>query len=47
MIDSGQGFALVPWTLALEQHRGRHVSGIVKDGGGIEWDFGRQRGLKI
>jgi Protein of unknown function (DUF3363) len=48
MIDNGPGFALVPWTPALEKHLGRHVSGIAKDGGGIEWgsgagaDFGKK-----
>jgi type IV secretory pathway VirD2 relaxase len=47
MIDNGLGFALVPWTPTLEKHLGRHVSGIAKDGGGIEWGFGRRRGLEI
>ncbi len=47
MIDNGLGFALVPWTPTLEKHFGRHVSGIAKEGGGIEWGFGRKRGLEI
>jgi type IV secretory pathway VirD2 relaxase len=47
IIDNGLGFALVPWTPTLEKHLGRHVSGIAKDGGGIEWGFGRKRGLEI
>jgi type IV secretory pathway VirD2 relaxase len=47
MIDSGLGFALVPWTPALDQHIGRHVAGVAKEGGGIEWRFGRKRGLEI
>jgi hypothetical protein len=47
MIDNGLGFALVPWTPTLDKHLGRHVSGIAKDGGGIEWGFGRKRGLEI
>ncbi len=47
MIDNGLGFALVPWTPTLEKHLGRHVSGVAKDGGGIEWGFGRKRGLEI
>jgi type IV secretory pathway VirD2 relaxase len=47
MIDNGLGFALVPWTPTLEKHLGRHVSGIARDGGGIEWGFGRKRGLEI
>ena len=47
MIDNGLGFALVPWTSTLESHFGRHVSGVAKDGGGIEWGFGRKRGPEI
>jgi hypothetical protein len=47
MIDNGLGFALVPWTPSLEKQLGRHVSGVAKDGGGIEWGFGRKRGLEI
>jgi Protein of unknown function (DUF3363) len=47
MIDDGLGFALVPWTPALEKHRGRHVPGIAKENGGIEWNFGRKRGIEI
>jgi hypothetical protein len=47
MIDSGQGFAVVPWTPALERHRSCEVSGVVKDSGGIEWSFERKRGLEI
>jgi type IV secretory pathway VirD2 relaxase len=47
MIDNGLGFALVPWTPALDRHLGRHVSGVAKESGGIEWSFGRRRGLEI
>jgi len=47
MIDNGLGFALVPWTPTLEKHLGRHVAGVAKEGGGIEWGFGRTRGLEI
>ncbi len=47
MIDNGLGFALVPWTSALDRHLGRHVSGVAKGSGGIEWSFGRKRGLEI
>jgi hypothetical protein len=31
----------------LEKLLGRHVSGLVKDGGGIEWGLGRKRGLGL
>jgi type IV secretory pathway VirD2 relaxase len=47
MIDDGLGFQLVPWTPSLEKHLGRHVSGAARDDGGIEWSFGRKRGLGL
>ena len=46
MIDDGLGFSLVPWRPALERELGRHVLGIMREGG-IEWRLGRQRGLGI
>lgn len=45
MIDDGLGFQLVPWTPSLEQQLGRHVSGVARGDGGIDWSFGRKRGL--
>jgi type IV secretory pathway VirD2 relaxase len=47
MIDDGLGFQLVPWSPSLEKHLGRHVSGVARDGGGVDWDFGRKRGLGL
>lgn len=49
MIDNGLGFQLVPWTPSLEKQRGREVSGIARDDGGVDWSFGRRRdqGLEI
>jgi type IV secretory pathway VirD2 relaxase len=47
MIDNGLGFELVPWKPALEEHVGRHVSGVVQPGGSVAWSFGRTRGLGI
>ncbi|MFN3945282.1 MAG: relaxase/mobilization nuclease domain-containing protein [Allosphingosinicella sp.] len=47
MLDDGLGFQLVPWRPALEQHLGRQVSGVVAPGGGIDWSFGRKRGLAL
>jgi Protein of unknown function (DUF3363) len=49
MIDDYGGFALVPWTSALERQRGRHMASIAKESGGIEWSFvlRRVRGLEI
>ena len=46
MIDDGLGFQLVPWTPSLEKQLGRHVAGVARDGG-IDWSFGRKRGLGI
>ncbi|MER9401433.1 relaxase/mobilization nuclease and DUF3363 domain-containing protein [Mesorhizobium sp. M0615] len=47
MLDDGLGFQLVPWTPSLEKHLGRHVSGTARDDGGIDWSFGRKRGLGL
>jgi hypothetical protein len=47
MIDNGLGFALVPWTPELDRHLGRHVAGVAKESGGVEWSFGRRRGLEV
>ena len=47
MIDDGIGFQLVPWRPALEQRLGQHVSGTLTPGGGVDWNFGRKRGLGI
>ena len=47
MIDNGLGFQLVPWSPPLEKQLGRHVSGVARDGGGIEWGFGRKRELGL
>ena len=47
MIDDGIGFQLVPWQPLLEKRIGQHITGIVRDAGGIEWGFGRKRGLGL
>jgi type IV secretory pathway VirD2 relaxase len=47
MIDDGLGFQLVPWTPSLEKQLGRHVSGVARGDGGIDWGFGRNRGLGL
>ncbi|ODT81561.1 MAG: type VI secretion protein [Pelagibacterium sp. SCN 64-44] len=47
MIDDGLGFQLVPWSPSLEKQLGRHVSGVARDDGGIDWSFGRKRGLGL
>jgi hypothetical protein len=47
MIDDGLGFSLVPWRPALEQHIGRHISGIAMPDGGVDWSFARKLGLGL
>lgn len=47
MIDDGLGFQLVPWSPSLEKQLGRHVSGVARTDGGIDWSFGRKRGLGL
>jgi hypothetical protein len=47
MLEGGLGFQLVPWTPSLDRYLGREVAGIVRQGGGIEWTLGRQRGLEV
>jgi hypothetical protein len=41
------GFQLVPWWPALEQQLGKQVAGVMALGGGVDWNFGRKRGLGI
>ncbi|UPJ54633.1 relaxase/mobilization nuclease and DUF3363 domain-containing protein [Bradyrhizobium sp. 200] len=47
MIDNGLGFQLVPWQPLLEKRIGQHISGLQRDDGGIDWTFGRNRGLSL
>lgn len=47
MIDDGLGFKLVPWTPSIERHIGQHISGVARADGGVEWSFGRKRGLGL
>jgi type IV secretory pathway VirD2 relaxase len=47
MIDDGLGFQLVPWSPSLEKQIGRHVSGVTRADGGIDWSFARKRGLGL
>jgi type IV secretory pathway VirD2 relaxase len=47
MIHDGLGFQLVPWSPSLEKQLGRHVSGLARSDGGIDWSFGRKRGLGL
>jgi uncharacterized protein DUF3363 len=47
MIDDGIGFQLVPWQPVLDRRIGQHVTGVMRNAGGVEWDFGRKRGLGL
>ena len=47
MIDDGLGFQLVPWSPSLEKQLGRHVSSLARSDGGVDWSFGRKRGLSL
>ena len=47
MIDDGLGFQLIPWSREIEKKLGQHITGTVKDSGGIEWSLGRKRDLGL
>lgn len=47
MIDDGLGFKLVPWTPSIETRLGQHISGVARGDGGVDWSFGRKRGLGL
>ena len=47
MIENGLGFRLVPWQPLLEKRIGQYITGLQRDDGGIEWTFGRNRGLSL
>jgi type IV secretory pathway VirD2 relaxase len=47
MIDDGIGFQLVPWQPMLDKRIGQHITGVMRTTGGIEWSFGRKRGLGL
>ncbi|MCC8911807.1 relaxase/mobilization nuclease and DUF3363 domain-containing protein [Xanthomonas euvesicatoria] len=46
MLDDGKGFSLVPWRPVIELRLGQQLAATVR-GGGVSWDFGRQRGPTI
>jgi len=45
MIDKGLGFQLVPWSRSLGRRIGKHISGVMRGDGGVDWPFGRGRRL--
>jgi type IV secretory pathway VirD2 relaxase len=44
MIEEGLG---LPWQPVLDQRIGRHITGVMRGDGGIEWDLGRKLGLGL
>lgn len=47
MIDNALGFQLVPWLPSLDRQMGKHISGVMRGDGGVDWSFGRGRGLGL
>ncbi|MDC7812806.1 relaxase/mobilization nuclease domain-containing protein [Sphingomonas koreensis] len=47
MIDDGLSFQLVPWTPSLDRQIGKHISGVIRGDGGVDWSLGRGRGLAL
>ncbi len=47
MIDDGLSFQLVPWSPSLDRQIGKHISGVMRADGGVDWSFGRGRGLGL
>ncbi|MEH2515673.1 type IV secretory pathway VirD2 relaxase [Bradyrhizobium sp. AZCC 1610] len=45
--DGGLSFSLVPWQPVLDNRIGQHISGLMRNDGGIEWSLGRKRGLGL
>jgi len=42
MIEDGLGFQFGPWQPVLEKRLDHYISGVRRDDGGIEWEFGRR-----
>ena len=47
MIDEGIGLRVALWQPLVEKSIGQDISGIACETGGIEWSFGRTRGLEL
>ncbi|MFA7604230.1 MAG: DUF3363 domain-containing protein [Novosphingobium sp.] len=47
MIDDGLSFQLVPWPPSLDRQIGKHISGVMRGDGGVDWSLGRGRGLEL
>lgn len=47
MIDNGLSFELVPWSPSLDRQIGKHISGVMRGDGGVDWSLGRGRALGL
>ncbi|MER9136079.1 relaxase/mobilization nuclease and DUF3363 domain-containing protein [Mesorhizobium sp. M0830] len=47
MIDDGLGFKLVPWAPSLDKQLGGLVTGVARFKDGVDWNFGRRRGIGL
>lgn len=47
VIDGGLGFSLVPWSPSLDKQLGNHISGVSRGHSGVDWGFGRKRGIGL
>jgi len=45
--DGGLGFSLVPWSPSPDLQLGKHISGMMRANGGVDWSFGRGQGLGL
>jgi hypothetical protein len=45
--DGGLGFSLVPRQPVLDKHVAQHITGLMRNDGGIELSLGRKRGLGL
>jgi len=43
VMEDGLGFQLVPWQPVLEKRLEKHISGVRRDDGAVEWSFSRKR----
>lgn len=37
----------VPWSPSLDKQFGSHIDGIARASGGVDWSFGRKRGIGL
>jgi hypothetical protein len=46
IVEKSHEFTLVPWRPVIDRQLGKEVAGIVQ-GGSIDWQLGRQRGVGL